>query len=188
MGIGAAPAYRGRGSVFIEGLQLGQSGQVPNLTFEVVVDGVLPTGAYNCEITEESNELVATYGGSNQYMLATLSAFVSTGKHQAETVFDNNGSDAQRVGICDSIFVPATGIGNDAHAYAYDVHYPCVMHGAGAARVRRACFRRVGDHNPMGCGRGDAGISGQWREHGDRVHRGVRFLCVHHRGQRDGGK
>jgi hypothetical protein len=30
-----APAYRGRGSVFIQGLQLGSSGQLPNLTFEV---------------------------------------------------------------------------------------------------------------------------------------------------------
>src|SRR5574337_1539273 len=34
-----APAYRGRGSVFIESLQLGNSGVIPNLTFEVVVDG-----------------------------------------------------------------------------------------------------------------------------------------------------
>lgn len=34
-----APAYRGRGSVFIEGLQLGNSGTIPNLTFEVVIDG-----------------------------------------------------------------------------------------------------------------------------------------------------
>lgn len=34
-----APAYRGRGSVFIEGLQLGNSGVIPNLTFEVVIDG-----------------------------------------------------------------------------------------------------------------------------------------------------
>jgi len=34
-----APAYRGRGSVFIEGLQLGSSGVIPNLTFEVVIDG-----------------------------------------------------------------------------------------------------------------------------------------------------
>ncbi len=34
-----APAYRGRGSVFIESLQLGNSGAIPNLTFEVVVDG-----------------------------------------------------------------------------------------------------------------------------------------------------
>lgn len=34
-----APAYRGRSYAFIEGLRLGQSGQVPNLTFEVVTDG-----------------------------------------------------------------------------------------------------------------------------------------------------
>lgn len=30
-----APAYRGRGYVFIQGLQLGSSGQIPNLTFEL---------------------------------------------------------------------------------------------------------------------------------------------------------
>lgn len=36
-----APAYRGRGTVFIEGLQLGNSGVIPNLTFEVVIDGQL---------------------------------------------------------------------------------------------------------------------------------------------------
>ena len=35
VGIGNAPACRGRGTVFIEGLQLGNSGQIPNLTFEV---------------------------------------------------------------------------------------------------------------------------------------------------------
>jgi hypothetical protein len=34
-----APAYRGRGTVFIEGLQLGNSGVIPNLTFEVIVSG-----------------------------------------------------------------------------------------------------------------------------------------------------
>ena len=33
-----APAYRGRGSVFFEGLQLGNSGVIPNLTFEVAID------------------------------------------------------------------------------------------------------------------------------------------------------
>jgi hypothetical protein len=36
VGTANAVAYRGRGSVFIEGLQLGSSGVVPNLTFEVV--------------------------------------------------------------------------------------------------------------------------------------------------------
>lgn len=35
VGTANAPAYRGRGSVFIQGLQLGGSGQIPNLTFEV---------------------------------------------------------------------------------------------------------------------------------------------------------
>ena len=35
VGLGSAPAYRGRGYVFFEGLNLGSSGQLPNLTFEV---------------------------------------------------------------------------------------------------------------------------------------------------------
>jgi hypothetical protein len=35
VGTANAPAYRGRGSVFIESLQLGSSGQLPNLTFEI---------------------------------------------------------------------------------------------------------------------------------------------------------
>lgn len=35
VGVGIAPAYRGRGTVFIEGLQLGTSGQLPILTIEV---------------------------------------------------------------------------------------------------------------------------------------------------------
>ena len=41
VGAGNAPAYRGRGSVFIQGLQLGNSGAIPNLTFEVVIDGTV---------------------------------------------------------------------------------------------------------------------------------------------------
>lgn len=39
VGAGNAPAYRGRGTVFIESMQLGQSGSVRNLTFEVIADG-----------------------------------------------------------------------------------------------------------------------------------------------------
>lgn len=39
IGVGNVPAYRGRGTVMIEGLQLGGSGQLPVLTFEVVMDG-----------------------------------------------------------------------------------------------------------------------------------------------------
>ena len=46
VGIANAPAYRGRGSVFIEALQLGGSGQIPNLTFEIdgIVSGDHPVG------------------------------------------------------------------------------------------------------------------------------------------------
>jgi len=42
-----APAYRGRGSVFIKDLGLGSSGAIPNLTFEVTSQGIVggsPTG------------------------------------------------------------------------------------------------------------------------------------------------
>lgn len=35
VGVGNAPAYRGRTSVLIQGLQLGNSGQIGNLTFEI---------------------------------------------------------------------------------------------------------------------------------------------------------
>lgn len=41
VGIGNAPAYRGRACIFIEGLQLGGSGQIPNLSFEVFRDTTL---------------------------------------------------------------------------------------------------------------------------------------------------
>lgn len=40
VGLGNAPAYRGMGTVVIQGLQLGNSGNIPNLTFE------LASGAY----------------------------------------------------------------------------------------------------------------------------------------------
>ena len=43
VGTANAPAYRGRSSVFIEGLKLGTSGQMRNLTFEVVIDGISDT-------------------------------------------------------------------------------------------------------------------------------------------------
>jgi hypothetical protein len=35
VGVGNAPAYRGRGTIFIEGLDLGGGGQLPVLTFEI---------------------------------------------------------------------------------------------------------------------------------------------------------
>jgi len=41
VGAGNAPAYRGRTTVLIRGLQLGNSGQLPNLTFEFGQSGML---------------------------------------------------------------------------------------------------------------------------------------------------
>lgn len=43
VGAGNAPAYRGRGTVMVEGLQLGNSGQLPNLTFELASAGSIST-------------------------------------------------------------------------------------------------------------------------------------------------
>ncbi len=47
VGIGNAPAYRGRSSIAIVGLNLGNSGQMPVLTFEVVANAVNITVADN---------------------------------------------------------------------------------------------------------------------------------------------
>lgn len=55
-----APAYRGRGSVFIEGLQLGSSGIIPNLTFEIagaqgeVQSAVLLNGVFTEALRDDS--------------------------------------------------------------------------------------------------------------------------------------
>ena len=39
VGLGNAPAYRGMGTVLIQGLQLGNGGNIPNLTFEIASGG-----------------------------------------------------------------------------------------------------------------------------------------------------
>jgi hypothetical protein len=39
LGADHAPAYRGRTTIFIEGLNLGESGQMRNLIFEIIIDG-----------------------------------------------------------------------------------------------------------------------------------------------------
>lgn len=46
VGVGNAPPYRGRFTVFIEGLQLGGSGQIPNITAEITSSGI-PAGIYS---------------------------------------------------------------------------------------------------------------------------------------------
>lgn len=60
LGIANCPAYRGRGSVFIEGLNLGGSGYLPNLTFEIG-EGSLAAGgsiSFVCTAEGEGTEFV----------------------------------------------------------------------------------------------------------------------------------
>lgn len=53
VGTADAIAYRGRGSVFIENLQLGGSGQMPQLTFEVFTSGTAVGGLGSNSVTED---------------------------------------------------------------------------------------------------------------------------------------
>lgn len=53
VGIGLAPAFRGGGSIMLEGLQLGSSGQLPVLTFEVATAGqYVSNGSHNVFMRE----------------------------------------------------------------------------------------------------------------------------------------
>jgi hypothetical protein len=80
VGTANAPAYRGRGSVFIQGLQLGSSGQIPNLTFEIgsTLSAVVPSaelslgggvGSVQVVTLDDTYAMVAyTAGGSGGYV------------------------------------------------------------------------------------------------------------------------
>ncbi len=52
VGTSHAPAYRGRGCVFIQNLQLGQSGTIPNLTFEVLSHATPTLVGFNLDATD----------------------------------------------------------------------------------------------------------------------------------------
>ena len=66
VGTANAPAYRGRGSVFIKSLQLGGSGQIPNLTFEIAGTGTTASVTKNtvfCSaILRGSSDMDRKYG------------------------------------------------------------------------------------------------------------------------------
>ena len=79
VGTANAPAYRGRGAVFIEALQLGGGGQIPNLTFEVVQDGAVTTNNVGdgllCHFDEMNGPKVASVLGPD---LTATGALVSS--------------------------------------------------------------------------------------------------------------
>lgn len=60
VGVGNAPAYRGRGCVMMRSLNLGGGGQIPNLTFEVFTSGT----AGVLGLGEDFSEGLAPYSGS----------------------------------------------------------------------------------------------------------------------------
>lgn len=72
VGAGNAPAYRGRGTIMLEGVQLGSGGQLPNLTFEIAQRaefspsematasrlGVFTPGAACCPVVEDGGIII----------------------------------------------------------------------------------------------------------------------------------
>ncbi|MBK8773108.1 MAG: hypothetical protein IPM06_22130 [Rhizobiales bacterium] len=126
VGAGNAPAYRGRGTVMIEGLQLGNSGQVPVLTFEVLTSAtangrwveagenpahtfaptsqpVLQWGFGTDAITTmpvlagPNITLVGTNPGSNQHVATTQEA-VNGGKRYFEVMINDASSSSGELG------------------------------------------------------------------------------------------
>lgn len=57
VGVGNAPAYRGHAYVVIQGLQLGQSGQIPNLTFEISNASLVRL--FNAPLTSDFNDVIS---------------------------------------------------------------------------------------------------------------------------------
>jgi hypothetical protein len=111
VGAGNAPAYRGRGTVMVQGLQLGNSGQLPVLTFEVMTDASSSTlwvetathPAHNWEVISEPRvtwsmggataSLVGTNTPSPNEHLVRTSTIVQGGKRYFEFwVFDSSSS------------------------------------------------------------------------------------------------
>ena len=71
VGTANALAYRGRGTVFIEGWQLGSSGQIPNETFEI--SDAIPTLETSAEVSIGPNTSPQVVVLSEQYALCVYS-------------------------------------------------------------------------------------------------------------------
>jgi len=84
VGAGNAPAYRDRGSLFIQGLKLGQSGQLRHLVFEVIVDGVYGAalaeyfGAHDA-VDEAGNYAFCAYDTVNDVVIFAAGASTLNG-------------------------------------------------------------------------------------------------------------
>jgi hypothetical protein len=82
VGAANAPAYRGRGAVFIEALQLGQSGALPNLTFEIGAAGYVGDHAPGDGLTRFQTAF-------SEASSADISAFSNgSGTNDGGTIYD----------------------------------------------------------------------------------------------------
>lgn len=79
VGIGNAPAYRGSLTVMLAGLQLGNAGQIPNLTFEMV-----QVSSESVQTSELAN--VASPGGSVGFVNAYSTNAYTTAAYQDRTL------------------------------------------------------------------------------------------------------
>lgn len=80
VGVGNAPAYRGRSTLMIEGLQLGSSGQLPNLTFEVIERGTFEyaDNGFLCQFDNMASAGVVEAEVGGDLTLGTGQALVSS--------------------------------------------------------------------------------------------------------------
>lgn len=106
VGTANALAYRGRGTVFIEGLQLGSSGQIPNQTFEI--SAVIPSIETSAEVSIGPNTSPQVVVLSDQYALCVYANGASGAR---ASLIDISGADPVVVSS-NSITGATTSIGN----------------------------------------------------------------------------
>lgn len=70
-----APSYRGRGTVFIQGLQLGVSGAIPNLTFEVATKATTGELVISTRLYHLNSSLLDAVSGAKTLTLHSAGAF-----------------------------------------------------------------------------------------------------------------
>lgn len=69
VGVGNAPAFRGRTTVLIEGLQLGGGGNIPNLTFEIgqATPGPVESDFFFADFTQQTTDDFACLSSVSQF-------------------------------------------------------------------------------------------------------------------------
>jgi Putative phage tail protein len=91
VGTANATAYRGRMSIFLEAIQLGNSGQMPNFTFEVCKVGVLidfNSAKFWAPLTVNTTDVIAPSAGSATLSGGYTPTFSST--NGVSTVYDGS--------------------------------------------------------------------------------------------------